>query len=1470
MSAEHDRDEGSGRRKKVVSVGRRNKMDVNPNSAANGSLTDVGKLLKERRSAKAAEKEDKEEKEKNERLEKERQKEREKEQKKKEKKEKKEREKKEKEGLKEKKKEDKEKRKGKKVNFFSLTKKNNSVIVQGDPSSDPSDGSPRSPKNLPADVPPSKKSTIVHDNPPQSEPSAGSSITEPVKKVASSTAAKRAMFMNNEMMGISVPVLNPHKSSTGANPAASNAQLVTFINGFNPFASTNGQKLPSAMAAHREPVPVKRQTSHQSGLDDAANKKKAGFAAALLEPDTRPTVQRSNLSQHLEKLSSVKDFSAFKANQTAALLRSDKVSQLNALRHDKKWISQMINKNMEETKKKEAASDSVETSLNMNFDRFADSLAPVEKPKEGKIADTYDQAQIQNQGDVLVQALNKNAGGVKVPKWLRNAVDTVDPVEAKIAKNKKREKEKERANRTAIDPILFANPNIAVDAEYETLFGECSMEESGVYIWRIEYLFPAEVVREPGEGITLCSNDCYVILHIGGDDEQGKEGKKLTIYNWIGEGATFDKVACSAIRARELNIYLRSKAMIKREEEIRESDEFLSLFEYNVDYQPNGTEPSARTTGRLMITRNGADEPGIKEMWVLGDKPDEWWLGGGEIKGRIYRITKHKACGKKDMIYEMREITFEWPGQFNQRDVFIVDMSGEDGMIWQWNGSLSDAPIRWRGREIAQRILKFERSLRACTVEIMESQEDLRFVKTTPGGVAVQAKPGQRGKCFFDYFEKPPAEVDGPLPETGVELDDDLMLSRLNIMPEKNEFKTLRVRGDAPPSKRFLATGMTFVLQTGNEIFVYINKLPVFEKTEIGRERRKLYITSKNRRRDGNMATMLANTIAKKLRTKNPNMGQVQTIYQGSEPVSFICKFPDWQRLVFVPYHSNYASAHIRFDRISRCSSTAVMEQAIEAAKQVILSPPEAIAEEELPDDATGSVEVWAIEDGKPTFKKLPPEERGQFYTRDCYLILYTYYDKTDKMKQRYICYFWEGRLSKSARFWTAFLFGFYPVLEKRIKTKGGKPPLNVRVQEHREPRHFANLFDGHVIVYSGSRKKPPTLRTVPPPELFHVKRTHKWLCHTMQVPCDSKQLNSQDSFICRTDKKVYVWYGKLLKFEDSAVVEEVREKIAKTREVAAVMDEGSELPEFWNLLGGFTPYECNEEFLNKYYEVRFGVQKRPRLFEFRSNTELKGTGIQTIEIFEFFQTVLVETQVYLLDTLINGEVFLWIGRRSSDSLSLQVKKLLRSLAQTTHYTRLDTIESGKEPIAFTRFFHTWVKMDVSEDPLDYMLERRADMMFTKYKQEEYERHRALYKPKPNKKTLYRVDWVQVIIREMPELLIPECRPEFNRGGEGEGGAVNSDEEDSSGEDIMLSQIRRPEKRKEEEEAWEEDEDETFEFSEKPEEEKGEEKSGVDKVGEAESFYMQRLAEKREEERQRVLEMELIALGFGAGASGYK
>ena len=55
-----------------------------------------------------------------------------------------------------------------------------------------------------------------------------------------------------------------------------------------------------------------------------------------------------------------------------------------------------------------------------------------------------------------------------------------------------------------------------------------------------------------------------------------------------------------------------------------------------------------------------------------------------------------------------------------------------------------------------------------------------------------------------------------------------------------------------------------------------------------------------------------------------------------------------------------------------------------------------------LPDDGSGTVKVWRIEDFER--RDVPEDNHGVFYSGDCYVILYTYLKNS---KEYRIIYFW-------------------------------------------------------------------------------------------------------------------------------------------------------------------------------------------------------------------------------------------------------------------------------------------------------------------------------------------------------------------------------------------------------------------------------------------------------------------------------
>lgn len=158
------------------------------------------------------------------------------------------------------------------------------------------------------------------------------------------------------------------------------------------------------------------------------------------------------------------------------------------------------------------------------------------------------------------------------------------------------------------------------------------------------------------------------------------------------------------------------------------------------------------------------------------------------------------------------------------------------------------------------------------------------------------------------------------------------------------------------------------------------------------------------------------------------------------------------------------------------------------------------------------------------------------------------------------------------------------------------------------------------------------------PKELFHIRRTTEEHTHTVEVKAVVSSLNSKDAFALRTPTRLYVWYGKGTGFEDSTAILKVSDLLQVTpvfrssihsipiarvgnfpsnslptcvqgQRTLEVLDEGEEVPAFWNIMGGWAEYLCNQQFLQKYHA-------KARLFCFSNQTGMFVLVIRSLQCF--------------------------------------------------------------------------------------------------------------------------------------------------------------------------------------------------------------------------------------------------------------
>nr|XP_044611432.1 advillin isoform X2 [Equus asinus] len=243
----------------------------------------------------------------------------------------------------------------------------------------------------------------------------------------------------------------------------------------------------------------------------------------------------------------------------------------------------------------------------------------------------------------------------------------------------------------------------------------------------------------------------------------------------------------------------------------------------------------------------------------------------------------------------------------------------------------------------------------------------------------------------------------------------------------------------------------------------------------------------------------------------------------------------------------------------------------------------------------------------------------GFFYGGDCYLVLYTY---EVSGKPHYILYIWQGGTSR----------------------KGNAEPD-------------------------------------PPVRLFQIQGNDKSNAKAVEVPAFTSSLNSNDVFLLRTQAEHYLWFGKGSSGDERAVAKELAGLLCDGTENTVA--EGQEPAEFWDLLGGKTPYAKDKRLQQEILDAQ------SRLFECSNKT---GQFIVT-EITDFTQDDLNPGDVMLLDTW--DQVFLWIGAEAN---ATEKERALATAQEylSTHPSGRDAdtpiliIKQGFEPPIFTGWFLAW------------------------------------------------------------------------------------------------------------------------------------------------------------------------------------
>ena len=261
--------------------------------------------------------------------------------------------------------------------------------------------------------------------------------------------------------------------------------------------------------------------------------------------------------------------------------------------------------------------------------------------------------------------------------------------------------------------------------------------------------------------------------------------------------------------------------------------------------------------------------------------------------------------------------------------------------------------------------------------------------------------------------------------------------------------------------------------------------------------------------------------------------------------------------------------------------------------------------------DEGGKVRVWRVEGiTRVTMNKTIC---GQFYSNNCYILLYAY--TPQGMPEKYVLIYWIGASS------TRDDRGSAAILTKYIADSLDGKKLIIRVVEGQEPPYMRRLFRGSLMIHRGAN--PTAVEEAPKkrnslldafsmksksekgvnaveqlsrvllnskakggnvPELYAYVGSSALTLYSLQVPLEASSLNNVDNFVLYAGNFAYV------RIADAALKDTVI-KLAesKLRDIDGKADfdtvsfsAGSEPEDFWSKLGGKAPVSRQSSYLNR------------------------------------------------------------------------------------------------------------------------------------------------------------------------------------------------------------------------------------------------------------------------------------------------
>ena len=199
---------------------------------------------------------------------------------------------------------------------------------------------------------------------------------------------------------------------------------------------------------------------------------------------------------------------------------------------------------------------------------------------------------------------------------------------------------------------------------------------------------------------------------------------------------------------------------------------------------------------------------------------------------------------------------------------------------------------------------------------------------------------------------------------------------------------------------------------------------------------------------------------------------------EDTESIGFRHQFKGWDNVLNIDYSKSIDTVSNKELQVKsdRTKAAADMSALFIPRQKIASEEDNQLLAEEWAEDLE-SMKCFVLEGKK--FVHLPEEEKGQFYSQNCYVFVCRYLyapelaedeeldedDENVEDEEEVIVYFWEGRDANQLG-WLTFTFTLQKNLEKMFQDK----LRIIRMKQQQEDEKFLSHFDGTFLIMHGKR----------------------------------------------------------------------------------------------------------------------------------------------------------------------------------------------------------------------------------------------------------------------------------------------------------------------------------------------------------------------------------------------------------------